>query len=164
MGRGYDSSYYRDLIARARDTIPELSLATDVIVGFPGESHQQFMNTYRLLEDLRFDVVHIASYSPRPGTSAARLPDDVPPEEKRRRHRAVEELHTSLASEINTRFLDRVLDVLVEDQQKGKWMGRTRSNKLVFFPHSQDQRGKLVRVRITQTSPWSMQGQLAVES
>lgn len=164
MGRGYDSAYYRDLVARSRDTIPGLSLATDVIVGFPGESLQQFLNTYQLLEDLRFDVVHIASYSPRPGTSAARLPDDVPPEEKRRRHRAVEGLHAPVASEINARLLGRVLEVLVEGQKKDKWMGRTRSNKLVFFPHSEDLRGKLVPVRIIETSPWSLQGQLVDES
>ena len=163
MGRGYDSAYYRDLIARMRDAIPGLGLATDVIVGFPGESDRQFMNTYRLLEDLRFDVVHIASYSPRPGTAAARFPDDVPKEEKRRRHQAVEALQTTVASEINACLRDHVLEILVGDRQKGKWMGRTRSNKLIFLSHPDDLRGSLVRATITETSPWSMQGQLVDE-
>ncbi len=159
MGRGYTVARFRDLVSRIRAAMPEVGLATDVIVGFPGESEAQFEATYRLLEELRFDMVHVAAYSPRPGTPAARLPDDVPPEEKERRRRAIDALQERIVGEINAALLGRTVEVLVEGRHKGKWRGRTRTNKLVFFPvGEEDWTGKPVPVRITKTGPWSMQG------
>ncbi len=158
MLRRYTVARYRELVARIRERIPNVALATDVIVGFPGETEKQFMNTYDLLHEMRFDVVHVAAYSPRPGTAASRLPDDVPPQEKERRRKAVEELQTQIAGEINARLLGQTVEVLVEERHKGKWQGRTRTNKLVFFEDEGDWRGKLAQVRITWTGPWSMQG------
>ncbi|MEA3459930.1 MAG: TRAM domain-containing protein, partial [Chloroflexota bacterium] len=140
--------------------IPNIYLATDVIVGFPGETEEQFLNTYRLLEELRFDTVHIAAFSPRPGTPAARLLDDVPPEEKERRRKLLEELQEGIAAEINRRLLGKTVEVLVEEKHKGKWKGRTRTNKLVFFQDNKNWRGKLAQVKITWAGPWSMQGEL----
>jgi len=160
MGRGYTVAQYCDLIERIRARIPGVSLATDVIVGFPGETEAQFESTYRLLEELRFDVVHVAAYSPRPGTPAARLPDDVPPEEKERRRRAIEELQKRIAGEINGQFLGQTVEVLVEERRKGRWRGRTRTNKLVFFGDKADWRGKLAQVEITWAGPWSMVGEV----
>ena len=160
MGRGYTVAQYCDLIERIRARIPGASLATDVIVGFPGETEAQFESTYRLLEELRFDVVHVAAYSPRPGTPAARLPDDVPPEEKERRRRAIEELQKRIAGEINGQLLGQTVEVLVEDRRKGRWRGRTRTNKLVFFEDEADWRGKLAQVEITWAGPWSMVGEV----
>ncbi len=161
MGRGYTVTRYRDLIARIRAAMPGVSLATDVIVGFPGESEAQFMGTYRLLEEVRFDVVHVAAYSPRPGTPAARLPDDVPPDEKQRRRKAVEALQTQIAGDVNRRLVGQTVDVLVEELHRGKWKGRTRTNKLVFFESADDWRGQMAPVRITWAGPWSMQGVLS---
>ena len=161
MGRGYTATLYRDLVARIRAAIPGVGLATDVIVGFPGETEAQYQATYRLLEDLRFDMVHVAAYSPRPDTPAERLADDVPPEEKERRRKAVDHLQEQIVGEINARLLDQAVEVLVEGRHKGKWRGRTRTNKLVFFDvDGQDRTGQLVLVRITRTGPWSMQGQV----
>ena len=161
MGRGYTAAAYRDLVTRIRAAIPGVGLATDVIVGFPGETEAQYQATYRLLEELRFDMVHVAAYSPRPGTPAKRLSDDVPPEVKERRRKEVDLLQERIVGEINARLLDRTVEVLIEGRHKGKWRGRTRTNKLVFFDvDDQDRTGQLVMVRITRTGPWSMQGQV----
>jgi tRNA-2-methylthio-N6-dimethylallyladenosine synthase len=169
MVRGYTVDQYRRLVAKIRQRIPGVSLATDVIVGFPGETEEQFMNTCRLLDEIRFDVVHVAPYSPRPGTAASRLADDVPQEAKERRRRIVEELQENIAGEINQQFLGKTVEVLVEEKHKGKWKGRTRTHKLVFFEDAlplsppklggrKGGRGKLAQVRITWAGPWSMQG------
>ena len=158
MLRRYTIAQYRELVAKIRERIPKVALATDVIVGFPGETEKQFMNTYDLLREIRFDVVHVAAYSPRPGTAACRLPNNVPPQEKERRRKAVEELQKQIAGEINALLLRQAIEVLVEERHKGKWRGRTRTNKLVFFEDERNWRGKLARVQITWTGPWSMQG------
>jgi tRNA-2-methylthio-N6-dimethylallyladenosine synthase len=158
MLRRYTIAQYRELVAKIRERIPHVALATDVIVGFPGETEKQFMNTYDLLREIRFDVVHVAAYSPRPGTAANRLPDDVPLQEKERRRKAVEELQRQIAGEINALLLGQTIEVLVEERHKGKWRGRTRTNKLVFFGDEGDCQGKLAQVQITWTGPWSMQG------
>ena len=159
MGRGYTVAQYRDLVAGIRQAMPGVGLATDVIVGFPGETEAQFEATYRLLAELRFDVVHVAAYSPRPDTPAERLPDDVPAEEKERRRKAVDDLQERIVAEINAQLLGQTVEILVEERHKGKWRGRTRTNKLVFFDVGEkDYTGQLAQVRITRTGPWSMQG------
>ena len=161
MARGYTAAAYRDLIARIRARLPEASIATDVIVGFPGETEAQYGATYRLLEELRFDAVHIAAYSVRPGTPAARLEDDVPVAEKHRRRQAIDELQGQIVGEINARFLGQAVEVLVERKKKARWEGRTATNKLVYFEDdSKDWRGKLAQVRVTWTGPWSMIGEV----
>jgi len=161
MRRDYTVEHYRQLIAEARRRIPGLAVSTDIIVGFPSETEEQFQHTYNLLDELKFDVVHIAAYSPRQGTVAAReLKDDVPPEEKDRRLHLIEELQTRIATEINARLLGKTVEVLVEGRKKGKWQGRTRSGKLVFFTDNASLRGQLVNIKIDKTSPWSLQGDL----
>jgi tRNA-2-methylthio-N6-dimethylallyladenosine synthase len=162
MARGYTEGEYRRLLQSMRERVPGLAVATDVIVGFPGETQEHFEATHRLLEEARFDVVHVAAYSPRPGTPAARMEDDVPPEEKQRRRRLVEELQQRIAGEINQELVGTTVEVLVEEKHKGKWRGRTRTNKLVFFEDAADRRGQLVPVRITWAGPWSMQGEISV--
>jgi tRNA-2-methylthio-N6-dimethylallyladenosine synthase len=160
MGRGYTTAEYRKLIEKIRFAIPGVSIATDVIVGFPGETEEQFMNTYRLLEELRFDACHVAAYSPRPGTPAARMVDDVPADEKKLRRIAIEKLQEKIAGEINAQLLGKTVEVLVEEKKKGKWKGRTRTHKLLFFEEEGDWRGKLKEVKVTWAGPWSMQGVL----
>jgi tRNA-2-methylthio-N6-dimethylallyladenosine synthase len=163
MGRGYTVSEYCDLIASIRARIPGCSIATDVIVGFPGETAAQYEATYRLLERLRFDAVHVAAYSERPGTPAERLEDDVPLEEKHRRRQAIDDLQSQIVGEINARLKGQCVEVLVESEEKGRWVGRTETNKLVYFEDERadaDWRGKLVQVRIGWTGPWSMIGEL----
>ncbi len=165
MKRGYNVREYRALIDRIRARIPGVSMATDIIVGFPGETEEQFRHTYELLEALRFDVAHLARYSPRPDTvSARRMEDDVPKSEKMRRFRALEDLQTRTATEINAGYEGQTLEVLVEEMQGGRWKGRNRTNKLVFIDSEDDLRGKLVNVQIEWAGPWSMRGSLALTS
>lgn len=164
MRRGYSNQQYRDLVARIRDRIPGVSIATDIIVGFPGETEEQYQQTYDLLADLRMDVAHLARYSPRTGTvSERRMPDDVPDEEKWRRFRLLEELQEGIAGEIHAGYLDRTVEVLFEEQVRGRWKGRTPTNKLVFVETETDLRGQVLPVQITRTGPWSMQARLPAE-
>jgi len=160
MKRGYNANDYCRLVQRIRARLPGVAINTDVIVGFPGESEAAFQRSYDLLAELKLDKAHIAKYSPRPGTvSARRMADDVSAEEKERRRRLLDELQKEIVGQINARLLGQTLEVLVEGQKKGKWFGRTRTNKLVFFEDNQaDWRGQLAQVEITWTGPWSMQG------
>jgi tRNA-2-methylthio-N6-dimethylallyladenosine synthase len=114
MRRGYTAAAYRELIAKIRDRIPGVSIATDIIVGFPGETDAQFQNTYQLFADLRMDVAHLARYSPRTGTfSARKMEDDVPDAVKMDRFRRLETLQEEIASEINARLLGKTVSGVV---------------------------------------------------
>ncbi|MEO0565949.1 MAG: TRAM domain-containing protein, partial [Chloroflexota bacterium] len=150
-----------------REIIPNVAINTDIIVGFPGETHEQFMRTYDLLDELKLDKAHLARYSPRPNTvSDRRMEDDVPEEEKKERHRMLDELQGRVVAEINAKYLGETIPVLIEEMHKGKWRARTPQNKLVFVePQNEAQsadsmRGRVVDVEITWTGPWSMQGRL----
>jgi len=161
MGRGYTVEQYRELVHTIRHKIPQISLSTDIIVGFPGETDEQFEHSLSLVKEMRFDVVHVAAYSPRPGTIAWReYQDDIPAEVKKERLNKIEELQTAIASEINSQLQGKEVEVLVEGRKKGKWFGRTRSNKLVFFEDAGDWLGQLARIQIAKTSPWSLGGQV----
>lgn len=163
MRRGYTADDYRRLVERIRRRIPNVAIATDIIVGFPGESDEQFQHTYDLLEELRLDVAHLARYSTRPGTVAERrLGDDVPDEEKWRRFRLLEEQQERIAGEINASYLGEAVEVLFEEQVRGRWRGRTPTNKLVFVESNEDLRGQVRKVVITWTGPWSMQAAIPV--
>ncbi|MFP3899131.1 MAG: tRNA (N6-isopentenyl adenosine(37)-C2)-methylthiotransferase MiaB [Dehalococcoidia bacterium] len=161
MRRGYSVEQYRELVGAIRSRIPQVSLSTDVIVGFPGETEDQFQRSLRLVREVRFDVVHSAAYSPRPGTIAWReYRDDVPQEVKKSRLNRLEQLQATIAGEINARLWGQEVEVLVEGRKNGKWFGRTRGNKLVFFEHAGNWLGQLAAVRIGRTSPWSLGGEV----
>ena len=161
MKRGYTVDQYRQLVHKIRAIIPEVAIHTDIIVGFCGETEAQFQGTYDLLAELQLDKAHLAQYSPRPNTvSERRMEDDVPDDEKKRRHQALEALQEQINATINHRYLGQTVKVLVEENQKGKWRGRTPQNKLVFFNSDVDWRGSMADVEIIWTGPWSMQGQL----
>lgn len=161
MRREYTTQDYRDLIARIREIIPNVSIGTDIILGFPGETEEQFNDTYNLLEDLRLDVAHLARYSTRPGTVAERrMEDDITDKEKRRRFQLLEDQQERIVGEINAQFLGETVEVLFEKQVKGRWKGRTPNTKLVFVESDQDLRGQTLPTQITWTGPWSMQGRL----
>ena len=159
MRRGYTVENYRHLITQIRSRIPGVALSTDVIVGFPSETEEQFQQTFDLLSELRFDTVHVAVYSPRPGTIASKkFEDNIPLAEKRERLHKMEQLQERIATEINRQLWGETVEVLVEGEKKGKWYGRTRTDKLVFFIDNSDCLGQLVTIRIGKTSPWSLQG------
>jgi tRNA-2-methylthio-N6-dimethylallyladenosine synthase len=168
MRRGYTSAQYRRLVEKTRQRLnrdfPAVSIATDIIVGFPGESREQFQRTYDMLAELKLDVAHLARYSTRAGTVAdRRLQDDVSDEEKWSRFRALEELQETIAAEINRSYLDQTVEVLFEEEVRGRWKGRTTTNKLVFVESEQSLLGQVLPVKITWTGPWSMQGRIKIK-
>ncbi len=161
MRRRYTRDEYRRLVDGIRAKVPGVALSTDIIVGFPGETVQQFQRTLDLVREVGFDKVHSAMYSERSGTIAHRQqPDDVPQEEKTRRVKELDSLQEELLTQRNASFQGREVEVLVEERQKGRWQGRTRGDKLVFFDDDNDWTGQLVNVEVTKTSPWSLQGRL----
>ena len=161
MRRPYTRQEFKDLVGRIRDIVPHSSLATDIIVGFPGETGEQFQRTVELIAELRPDKVHCAAYSPRPGTIAGRtMEDDVSKEEKTRRRVQLEDLQQGILTEINSALLGQEVEILVEGRRDGKWHGRTRTDKLVFFQSEDEYLGQLVNLNITKTGPWSLQGEL----
>ena len=162
MRRGYTSDDYRVLVERIRSRVPDVSISTDLIVGFCGESDAQFERTLEMLRDIRFDKVHSAAYSTREGTIADRkMEDDVPLEDKRARLKAVDELQAGVQAAINGRLLGRTTEVLVEGVKRGKAQGRNRNDKLVYIEGAEDKVGEVVKVGVDKTSPWSLQGRVA---
>jgi tRNA-2-methylthio-N6-dimethylallyladenosine synthase len=159
MRRGYTREQYCDLIHQVRKIIPDAAIHGDIIVGFPGETEAQFQKTYDILEELRLDKIHLARYSPRPGTVSDRtMDDDVPDKEKRRRFHLLEALQKEVSQEKMLEYLNTTVEVLVEGKQKNRWRGRNPQNKLIFFPDTRDLRGHLVQVYIKHAGPWSMSG------
>jgi tRNA-2-methylthio-N6-dimethylallyladenosine synthase len=158
MRRGYTLDEYLEKLELVRSRIPDAALINDIIVGFCGETDAEFQNTYDLLARLRFDKVHVAAYSPRPGTIAHReLGDDVPAHVKQERFKAIDELETRVSFEINRCSLDTDQQVLVESRRENRWSGRNRLGKLVHF-EGDAKPGDLVDVRIEHATAWSLQG------
>jgi|CXWL01.1.fsa_nt_gi tRNA-2-methylthio-N6-dimethylallyladenosine synthase len=162
MRRGYTVSEYVEKFEMVRARIPDAAMVTDVIVGFCGETDAEFQRTHDLLARLRFDKIHVAAYSPRPGTIAHRtMQDDVPDAVKQERFKAIEVLEARVSFEINQRFLDSVEQVLVENRREERWTGRNRLGKLVHFEgaaHVDIRIGDLIDVRIERATAWSLQG------
>lgn len=165
MRRQYSRQDYIDLVGRIREAMPEVALNTDIIVGFPGETEEQFQQTLDLLAVLKLDKVHCAAYSTRPGTIASRtMSDTVPEAEKTKRRQRVDLQQEQIQTEINAKLVGQYVEILVEGRRRGKWQGRTRSHKLVFFEDEAYHLGNLVQVKIDRSSPWSLQGTLAVRA
>jgi len=163
MARGYRTADYLKIIDRARSLMPDLGIATDIIVGFPGETEEMYLNTRRLLEQIRFDVVHVAMYSPRPGTYAGdRLSDDVPLEEKRRRINDLLTVQKQIAGELTARWLGRRVEVLIEGRDElGRAYGRSRQGKRVSVKRALCNPGDVVEVLIEGATPGQLTGPLA---
>jgi tRNA-2-methylthio-N6-dimethylallyladenosine synthase len=179
MGRQYTIEHYLERLGRIRDAVPGIALSTDVIVGFPGETEAQFEATLRLLETVRYDTVFAAAFSPRPGTPAERLVDDVPPAEKRRRLNALLALQEGIGLERNRGWLGRTTDVLVDtvtpprshdhedvrptDAPAGHvaLSGRNREHRLVHVAGPAELVGQFVEVRIDHAGPYALRGTLA---
>jgi tRNA-2-methylthio-N6-dimethylallyladenosine synthase len=161
MARGYQTRHYRSIIENARRLMPDLGLATDVIVGFPGETEAAYLNTRALVEEIEFDVVHIAMYSPRPATFAAdRMPDDVPHEEKLRRLNDLLALSKEIAARKTARWIGRDVEVLVEGHDElNRPYGRIRQGKRAVVMRGKGVvPGDIVNVRILQANPGQLLG------
>ncbi|CEM00604.1 unnamed protein product [Vitrella brassicaformis CCMP3155] len=164
MRRGYTRERYLHVIDRIRRRIPEVAISADVIVGFPGETEEQFEQTLDLMRQVKFDCLITAAYSPRPHTPAATWPNQLPDDVKEDRLRRINELAAQHAYERNLRYLGRVEEVLVEERNvknPTQVMGRTRGNRLVFFDGDiAELRGRMVPVRVTEVRPYSLTGRI----
>lgn len=163
MSRGYTQEKYRRIIDKIREYVPDASISADAIAGFPGETEAQFENTLKLVEDIGFDQLNTAAYSPRPGTPAALWENQLSEEVKSDRLQRLNHLVATKAAERSQRYLGRIEEVLVEDQNpkdKTQVMGRTRGNRLTFFTGDiQELKGQLVKVKITETRAFSLTGE-----
>ena len=162
MRRGYTNLEYRNLVDKIRDYVPEATIATDIIVGFCGETEAQFQETLDLIQEIRFDKVHAAAYSPRKGTISDRMMEDsVSKEEKKERLEAIWEMQESVQVEINKKLIGQELEVLVEGKKRNKVFGRTRNDKLVFIDTDYDKTNEFVCVKIDDSTAWSLQGTIS---
>jgi tRNA-2-methylthio-N6-dimethylallyladenosine synthase len=163
MSRGYTHEKYRRIIDTIRRYMPDASISADAIVGFPGETEQQFENTLKLVDDIGFDLLNTAAYSPRPGTPAAVWHEQLSEEVKSDRLQRLNHLVSIKAAERSQRYMGRIEEVLVEDQNskdKTQVMGRTRGNRLTFFTGDiNGLKGKLVKVKITEVRAFSLTGE-----
>jgi tRNA-2-methylthio-N6-dimethylallyladenosine synthase len=172
MGRQYTVEAYLRLVERLRSAIPGIVLTTDVIVGFCGETEAQFEATLALLREVRFEQVFAAAFSVRPGTPAARLPDDVPRPEKKRRLQALLDVQEQIGLAANQAWVGRTTEVLVDqlrppsahghtgDGATQRVAGRNRQSKLVHLPGGPELIGRLVNVRIEHAGPYALVGSL----
>ncbi|MFQ6132817.1 MAG: tRNA (N6-isopentenyl adenosine(37)-C2)-methylthiotransferase MiaB [Armatimonadota bacterium] len=165
MNRSYTSAQYRELVRESRERIPEVSISTDVMVGFPGETDEAFERTLELFEEVRFDQAFMFKYNNRPATAASQMPDQVPEQVKQRRLERLIELQNDIAREGNSELVGQTVEVLVEGERpghEGQLQGRTRTNKLVVFPHSPQLQGQLVPIRVVEGFAWGLKGELAL--
>lgn len=164
MNRRYTRERYLELVQAIRESIPGVSITTDIIVGFPGETEADFLQTLDLVEQARFDAAFTFNYSPRRGTRAALLEDDVPQQEKSRRLERLMELQNRISRETNEALVGQVVEVLVEGASKANpemSTGRTRNNKLVHFPRGGEKEGEMLSIKITQGRTWDLFGKRA---
>ncbi len=160
MRRSYTLGQYLEKVDEVRETIPGVTLTTDLIVGFPAETEGQFQSSLEMLEMVRFDKVHSAAYSERPGTVASkRLPDDIDRLEKKSRLASVNALQERIQTELNRNLEGKKFDVLVDGRTRGRLQGRTRGDKIVYLEGGDSLIGQTRRVEITESSPWSLRGE-----
>lgn len=165
MGRRYTREAYIELVEKMRRAIPDLAVTTDLIVGFPGESDEEFEETLSLVREVEFDGAFMFIYSPRIGTPATRLKEQVPEEVKRERIHRLIETQNAISRKKNEAWVGRTVEVLVEGRShkdERQLSGRTRQNKLVVFDGDPTLIGKLVDVRVTDAQTWSLSGELAL--
>ena len=161
MRRGYSQAEYLEKIAELREKISGVALTTDLIVGFSGETEAQFEHSLDVLRTVKFDKVHAAAYSVRPGTIASRqFPDDVSIDEKKRRLRVVEALQDEIQTEINGHLIGQTAEIMIDGHARGSHTGRTRTDKLVFVEDTELELGQFLQVEITEASPYSLRGRV----
>jgi len=169
MNRGYTREKYLLLTDKIKNRIPGASITTDIIVGFPGETEEDFLDTLDLVQTVRFDAAYTFMYSPRRGTPAAEMTNQVPPEIKKERLNRLVEVQNRITLEKNKLLENRVVEVLVEGRSKnnpGRWSGRTRTNKIVVFEgeENEDLTGQIVEIVISCAQTWTLFGTLKTVS
>lgn len=160
MNRHYTVEHYQKLMDRIKEKIPHIGLTTDIIVGFSGETEEQFEDSYRLIEQIRWNMIYFAKYSVRKGTMGARIADDVPDAEKSRRWRKINELLKICSEEMNEKFRDRIVNVLVEKCENGICSGKSREFIEAQFPGTPELIGEEVDVLVTEPTTWTLNGDM----
>lgn len=163
MGRGYAVAHYKALIGKLRDRVPGITLTTDLMVGFPGETEDQFRNTLRTVEEIRFDAAFTFAFNPRPGTAAAGMDNQIEGSIKRRRLSELIAVQNEITLERGKAQVGQVFEVLVEgasEKDSARMTGYTRTNKTINFPGGEELSGKLVNVKVVSAHPWGFLGEM----
>ena len=163
MNRGYTRSQYIELVKRIRSVLPDVSLTTDLIVGFPQETEEDFKDSYDLLKELRFDIIHTAAYSPREGTKAAIMEGQIDNKVKAARLNEINVLQSQLARELNEEYVGRKFEILVDGpapRGEGSLQGRTKTDKVVIIKGGPEYMGRYIDVKIIRASHWSLEGEI----
>ncbi|MFM1650910.1 tRNA (N6-isopentenyl adenosine(37)-C2)-methylthiotransferase MiaB [Brevibacillus sp. B_LB10_24] len=166
MARKYSREHYLELVRKIKAAIPHAALTTDIIVGFPGETDEQFEETLSLVEEVGYDSAYTFIYSPREGTPAAVMEDNVPPEVKKQRLQRLMDLQNRISLEKNLALQGEVVELLVEGESKTNpdvLSGRTRTGKLVHFTGDKSMIGQFVHVRITEAKTWTLHGEIVTK-
>ncbi|MEA4876386.1 MAG: tRNA (N6-isopentenyl adenosine(37)-C2)-methylthiotransferase MiaB [Aminobacterium sp.] len=163
MNRKYTLEKYRETVSIIRSALPEVGLTSDLIVGFPGETEEDFQDSVAALHEFRYDLVHTAAYSPREGTVAATMPDQIPQEIKMKRLNIVNEIQSRIASEINQSLVNRTYSILIDDvapKGEGLVQGRTPTDKVVIIKGGKDLIGHFATIKITSADNWCLYGEV----
>ena len=163
MHRGYTLAQYQEIVTKLRSQVPDLALTTDLMLGFPGETEEEFENTMCFVAETRFDAAFMFAYSPREGTKAAGYDEQIPEEIKLNRLQQLIELQNSITQEINHSQVSNIYEVLVErrsPKDPNKWTGLNRQGKTINFPAGRDLTGQLVQVRATRAHIWGFTGEM----
>lgn len=166
MNRKYTVEHYKKLLDQIRSHLPEASITTDIIVGFPGETEEQFDDTAELVKLAKFDNVYLGKYSPRPNTASAKLKDDVSQVEKKRREDVIMKIVRTTASESHQKYLGKTVLVLAEEKNKGHYYGHTNDNtfvKITTANMNDDLAGRFIKVKITEARDFGMDGEVIYE-
>ena len=163
MNRHYTIKEYKDKIKKLRKKIPDISISTDIIVGFPGETKKQFENTAKLFRDVKYDMAYINKYSPRPGTAAAKLEDDVSWTEKKRREKILTNILKQTALEKNKKLLGKETTVLIDSNRGENWFGKNEHYKTIKIKSNNNLLGKLLKVKIVEAQPFILKGEIIDE-
>ena len=166
MGRRYSREQYLELFHKIKEYIPDCTVTTDIIVGFPNETHEQYLDTLSLYQECEYDLAYTFVYSPRAGTPAAKMVDNVASDEKDQRLYKLNEIVNEKAYKQNQRFLNKIVEVLVEGTSKkddSMLTGYTRHQKLVNFKGDPKDIGKIIKVKITESKTWALKGE-SIES
>ena len=161
MNRGYSREEYLDKVAMIKETIPGVSLSTDIIVGFPGETKDQYLDTCSLLEEVKYETIYAFKYSPRPFTKAARFEDQLTEEEKSKRLNDLFAIQERIGFDLAKKYEGQTLEVLVEEfkEEKGNVCGRSTQNKMVYFDGGKDLVGQTIKVNISKAFPTTLRGE-----
>ena len=160
MNRYYTVKEYKNKIEKLRNKVPNIALSTDIIVGFPGETKRQFNNTAKLFRDIKYDMAYINKYSPRAGTPAAKLKDNVSTVEKKKREKILTEILKQTALEKNRKLIGKETAVLINENRGDNYFGKNEHYKTIKIKSDKNILGKLVTVKITEAKPFTLQGEL----